>query len=643
MGHLLSQIGVTKQKENQFLQKKIETVEDLLNFFPRKYYDFRVPTKLQDLKENTYVVVHGRVIDVMTGTPNAVEISDADGYHMKIFFFGQSWLVDSIQKNTLMYFGGKIGISGWGVYSMTNPIYVSKYPGGILPVYSKIQGMSDQYLKGKIKEAISFLRATASFDQKEQDARKLGLMEKASAYEQIHRPKDRDSFKKARMRIDFERIYDFYKELHQSVQFSDSIQTVSVKKTDHLESFVKTLPFALTHGQAAAVEMIKQDALAGKRLNAIVSGDVGCGKTLVAIAASVLMWENNLQTVVMAPTLVLAKQHFEEFSNRLSSFGIHVALLTSDQKKKERTEILKKVASGDIEVLIGTHAVLSPELKFRHLGLTVIDEEHKFGVRQKETIMEFDKLGAHHLSMTATPIPRSYAMSVYGDMVKILTIPDKPAGRKETITKHVSCLETALDVIYDEIQKGHQAYLVTPFIEESDNDQFKDIASVATMSIEARKYYSSRAPGVRIACISGDMKQSDILEIVDDFAKGKYDLLISTTIVEVGVNIPNATVIAIMNADRFGLAALHQLRGRVGRNGEQGICLLVSDMDTPRLDTLCTYSSGFDIAEQDLKLRGPGELTGEKQSGDDSQVVIETILRRPKMAAAVRKMIEEEF
>lgn len=643
MGHLLSQIGVTKQKENQFLQKKIETVEDLLDFFPRKYYDFRTPVRIKDLKEDTYMCVAGTVKNVLSGNPNVVEIQDTDGYHMKIFFFGQDYLVNSIQTGSYMYFGGKINLSGWGYYSMTNPVYTSKFKGCIMPVYSKIQGMSDQYLKGKIKDAISFLRATASFDQKEQRARQLGLMQKAAAYGQIHRPTDGALFKKARMRIDYEKIYDFYEELHQSVQFSNSIQTVSATKADQMEQFIKSLPFPLTHGQADAIETIKRNAMKGTRINAIVSGDVGCGKTLVAIAASVLMWENGLQTVVMAPTLVLAKQHYEEFTNRLAPLGIHVALLTSDQKKRERTDILKRVSSGEIQILIGTHSVLSPDLQFKNLGMTIIDEEHKFGVRQKETITEFDKLGAHHLSMTATPIPRSYAMSVYGDMVQILTIPDKPAGRKDTITKHVAKLETALDVIYEEIQKGHQAYLVTPFIEESDNDQFKDIASVTITSAEAQKYYRNNGQTVRIACISGDMKQSDILQIVNDFSRRKYDLLISTTIVEVGVNIPNATVIGILNADRFGLAALHQLRGRVGRNGDQGICLLVSERDTPRLDTLCRYSSGFDIAEQDLKLRGPGDLTGDKQSGDESNAVIESILRRPKMAAAVRKMIEGDM
>lgn len=642
MGHLLSQIGVTKAKEKQFLQKKIETVEDLLNFFPRRYYDFRKATQIRELEEGKMQMVYGEVLDVLPGNPNCLRIMDDDGYSMQIHFFGNSWIFSTVNAGDKLYFGGRVGI--WGLsYSMTNPPYVSKYPGGIVPVYSKITGMSEKYLTEKIKSALALLRANTAFDQKEQRARQLGLMGKADAYAQMHKPKDQDAFKKARMRMDFERIYGFYEDIYQTVRYADSIPAVPVTTAIQTDLFLASLPFSLTKGQRDAIDTIKTSALRGERLNAIVSGDVGCGKTLVAVASSVLMWENGLQAAIMAPTLVLAKQHYQEFTDRLAPLGIKVGLLTSETKKRERTALLKQLETGDMHVLIGTHSILSPELKFHALGLTVVDEEHKFGVQQKELIAEFDKLGAHHVNMTATPIPRSYAMPVYGDTVQIMTIPDMPAGRKVTITKHISCAETAFEAIYDEIQKGHQAYLVTPFIEESDCDQFKDVASVAVMLDKAQKYYRTHHPGVRIASISGDMKQADILKTVDMFAAGQYDLLISTTIVEVGVNIPNATVIAIMSADRFGLAALHQLRGRVGRKGDQGYCLLVSDKDTEKLDVLCRCSSGFDIAEQDMLLRGPGDLTGEKQSGNDSLEAIETILRRPKMAAVVRKMVMEDL
>ena len=640
MGHLLSQIGVTKAKENQFLNKGIESVEDLLAFFPRKYYDYRKATPIKELKEGQTMMVYGEVTNLLAGNPNCARIKDEDGYRMDIFFFGSSWIFNSLNVGDKRYFGGRVGSYGFN-FSMTNPTFVSEYPGGILPVYSKIPGMSEKYLREKICAALGWMRANSTFDQKEQFSKRLGLMGKVEAYAQMHNPKSEELFKKARMRMDFERIYDFYDGLYQSLRYAGSIQTVPITSCAKTDLFLASLPFPLTNGQRYAIDAIRKSAMKGERLNAIVSGDVGCGKTLVAITASVLMWENGFQTAIMAPTLVLAKQHFQEFSTMLAPLGIKVGLLTSDTKKKERTEILAQLASGELHVLIGTHSILSPELKFYHLGLTVVDEEHKFGVRQKELIAEFDKMGAHHVNMTATPIPRSYAMTVYGGTVQILTIPDMPAGRKKTITKQIEREETAFEKIYEEIQKGHQAYLVTPFIEESENDQCKDVAAVSTMMSHAQSYYKKHQQKVRIASISGDMKQADILQTVDEFAAGKYDLLISTTIVEVGVNIPNATIIVVMGAERFGLAALHQLRGRVGRKGDQGYCLLVSDKHTAKLDVMCQYSSGFDIAEQDMKLRGPGDLTGDKQSGLGSQAAIDAILRRPKMAAAVRSLLDE--
>lgn len=267
----------------------------------------------------------------------------------------------------------------------------------------------------------------------------------------------------------------------------------------------------------------------------------------------------------------------------------------------------------------------------------------KGGVKQKETIAGFDALGAHHINMTATPIPRSYAMSVYGNTVDIITIPEMPAGRKVTVTKQVRSDEEVFERIYAELSVGHQAYIVTPFIEESDDEKFKDVASVAMAEAKAKKYYAENHPEVRVAAISGDMKQADILNVIDAFAAHQYDILVSTTIIEVGVNIPNATVIAIMNADRFGLSGLHQLRGRVGRKGDQGYCYLVSQKVSVKLDILCACHNGFEIAERDMALRGAGDLIGERQSGRDSAMAIETILRRPKLAAKVRKVFSEQF
>ena len=639
MAHLLSQINVAPAKEKQFLQKKITSVEELAEYFPRRYYDFRKAKSIAELKEGEMSLVYGTVREIMLdGSPACIVIKDAEGYTMKIFFWGSTWAVKDLQLGDMVYFGGKIGIWGFS-YSMTNPVYVSKYPGKIMPIYSKIKGMSDQFLKGKIQDALKFMEANSAFSQEDQLAKTLGLMPKTIAYRELHLPQNEKSFKNAVRRVDFDHIWQFYEDIHRSQRYAGIVSPQPVKSHEKLDEFIASLPFPLTHGQSAAVASIRDHALNGKKLDAIVSGDVGCGKTLVAISAAVLMWENHLQTSVMAPTLVLAKQHYEEFTERLEPFGVRVALMTSETKKKEKTKLLKELDNGEIDILIGTQSILSPDIRFNALGMTIIDEEHKFGVQQKELLEEFDKLGAHHISMTATPIPRSYAMTVYGESVDIITIPDKPAGRKETITKQIYDHETAFERIYDEIQKGHQAYLITPFIEESESEQFKDIASVDKMLDEATNYYRKNMKNVRIASINGDMRQSDILAVIDAFAAGEYDLLVSTTIVEVGVNIPNATAIVIMNAERFGLAGLHQLRGRVGRKGDQGYCYLVSDKLSQKLDVLCNCSNGFEIAEQDMLLRGPGDLTGSSQTGDQNTKVIETILKRPKMAALIREHI----
>lgn len=639
MGYDLMQLGIPKQKVNQFIKKGVNSIEDLLFYFPRKYYDFREPVLIRNLVEGTVQEVAGKVIWIRSNSfATNVRIRDAEGFEITIAFFGNAWQIRNMQVGETWYIGGKVTISTYDFNpTISNPIYVSKTTGGIMPVYSKITGMSDDYLKQSIRQALSFYQAHTVPAQKDVQAASIRLMPLQMALTQMHQPQSVELFRQAKTRITYEQIYSFYKDLYKNNRFAGLIQPPEIKSESMLDQFIADLPFPLTNGQASAILEIRKAAKNRERMNAIISGDVGCGKTLVAIAAALLMHENHLQTTVMAPTLVLATQHFEEFSQRLSPLGVRVALLTSNTKKKERSELLKRVKSGEIDVLIGTHSVLSPDIQFKNLGMTIIDEEHKFGTRQKELMEELDKLGAHHISMTATPIPRSYALTVYGTAVNIITIPDMPKGRKTVETQHIQKMEEALEKIYQEVQKGHQGYMVVPFVEDSES--LKTVASVASTVAAAEDYYAKHHPGMRVGSISGAMKQADILKTVEAFSAGQFDLLISTTIVEVGVNVPNATMIAILNADRFGLAALHQLRGRVGRKGDQGYCLLVSEKDTQRLDILCTCHNGFEIAEQDMKLRGPGDLIGEKQSGDGSAAAIQAILSHPKLAASIRNFL----
>lgn len=645
MSHLLSQIGVTSQKETQFLSRNIESIEDLAEFYPKKYFDFRAIMPVSAiLTEGDYAIM-GTVIRNSTGMPTKITVVDLSGFSIDLSVYGGSYLTSKIMVGECYVFCGHVSIIGYARQCpvMTTLVAFSKSMSDVCrlyPVYKKIKGMSDEYLKKKINEALSFLKANKTFSQRDQLATSFNLISRTDALTELHVPKKEESFRRAKKRLDFDLMYDFYENMYKSIKYASAV--IPVEVTSHLktDSFMAGLPFCLTVGQKETVAAIIQKAIAGERLNAIVTGDVGCGKTIVAIIAAVLMWENECQTAIMAPTLVLAKQHFEEFTERLTPLGIHIALLTSETKKKERAAILEGLQDGKIDVLIGTHSILSTEIQFKKLGLTIIDEEHKFGVKQKELLAEFDKLGAHHINMTATPIPRSFALSVYGDTLQVLPIADMPAGRKEIITKQFSDTEIVFEELYTEITAGHQAYLVTPFIEDSDSEAFKDIASVSGMMNAAAAYYGKTHPSIRIGSISGDMKQADILQTIGLFANGKLDLLISTTIIEVGVNVPNATTIAIMDADRFGLAALHQLRGRVGRKGDQGYCLLVSNKQSEKLDVLCHCSKGIEIAERDLTLRGPGDLVGDTQTGDMSARAIDVILRRPQMAQLIRDFLK---
>ena len=403
------------------------------------------------------------------------------------------------------------------------------------------------------------------------------------------------------------------------------------------EQLINNLPFALTTDQKTTIESIIEGARDGKRINTLVSGDVGCGKTMIAILSAVLAYENGCQTIIMAPTLVLAQQHYKEIEQYTSQLGINVGLLSTVTKKRERNNLLKTFSEGELDILVGTHSVLSEEVIPHNLGLTIVDEEHKFGVKQKECLEKFSQSGVHHISMTATPIPRSVAMTVYGRGVTVLPIKTMPTGRTPIQTRQCFKCEDAFEMIYDAVQNGRQAFIICPLIHESDSEKFQNVMSVEIIQQRAEKYFAAKPNKVRLGVISGDMKQADIMATMDQFAAHKFDVLISTTIVEVGVNVPNATVMAVMSAERFGLAALHQLRGRVGRGNFQSYCLLCSEKKTERIDIMCSTNDGFEIAERDLQLRGSGDILGEAQSGQSN--IIQLIMQRPNLAQIVKDKI----
>lgn len=631
----LSRIDVSEKKVLQFASKHITSVEELAAFFPRKYYDFRQQTNIRDLQDGMMVRVCGQIKSVSAGSRVEVILNDGTG-NLKLVWFGGCYFYNRMTLGSTWSFCGKVS-EYYGQMMMSQPLYHSESSSSlarICPIYSKITGMSDEYLQKKIYSAISLLSINSPWTEADALAQAMGLMDKMEAVRQMHQPTDGDAWKKANRRSAYNKIYEFYRELYSRQRNKSFCKGRQFVKSDKTKGFIQSLPFPLTTDQQKAIDIVMEATAGEEPLNAMVSGDVGCGKTVVALLSAILAWENGYQSIIMAPTLVLAKQHYEEMSKMAASLGIRFALLTSEAKAAERKRILKGVSNGDIHVLIGTHSVLSPELEFQNLGMTIVDEEHRFGAHQKELLESYDKLGAHHLAMTATPIPRTYASGLYGDSLTFITIETMPSGRKPVITKLDNSRAHVYNLLLEQIHEGHQGYVVCPFIEDSDNEKFKSVMSVKAITTELTQYCRMNAPSVKVACISGDMKQSEIVAVIDQFAAGEIDLLVSTTIVEVGVNVPNATAIAIINAERFGLSALHQLRGRVGRKGDQGYCYLVSKVLNEKLETMTKYHSGFKIAELDMKFRGPGDILGEDQTGDSA--VIDLIMRWPKMSQNVR-------
>lgn len=635
MVHSISLLKMPPAKEAQFAAKGITTLEELVTFFPRKYYDFRAITPIASLVSGAWQCVRGTVIRKTAGKPNKVMIEDIDKNRLSISFFG-AYPFSRIAEGETWFFAGKVS-EYYGSLYMTNPPYVSNRPwevNRVIPVYPKIKGMSQEYLEKKITEAMAISQVATNTTDKDILARKFSLVERQKAIKALHCPESPEQASHAAKRIAFDEIYDFYEEMQRRKLYRPkalSIKSITRTMTD---DFIEHIPFPLTSGQSDAVETVISRISAGERVDSIISGDVGCGKTMVAIILSVFMAENHLQTAVLAPTLVLAKQHFMEFSQFLTPLGINVALMTGESKKKERDVIKNGLGDGSIHVLIGTHAILSSELSFAQLGMAIIDEEHKFGVAQKQALEQYDRIGAHHISMTATPIPRSMASAVFGDETSVIPIKTMPSGRKPIITTMESSLSTVCDKLRSEVKTGHQAYVICPYIEDSGDES---IWSVETATKELSKTLSIH--GITIGSINGSMASKEISSVMDDFSSGKLDILVSTTIVEVGVNVPNATIIAVLSANHFGLSGLHQLRGRVGRGGDQGYCCLLTDRPSAKLNILCHTNDGFTIAEEDIALRGPGDIMGEAQTGDNH--TIQLILKLPKMAAKIREYISK--
>lgn len=645
----LTDIGITPRKASQFASKGIETVTDLLGYYPTKYLDFRNPISFAEGKyhQGEHVAIKGKVVSgrVIDGKHYMLRLTDGNTF-CTVFWFNQPFRTRQFSVGDVIALGGVVSWNEqYNNMTMATPDFVTTDIASafsIQPVYRKIKGMSVEYLEDAIKLAMPYTRECSTETLSLAQMRALRVPPIAEAIHMAHQPTDEKEIRLSRKRRAVDVLYPFCYELEAKKAEAAKVSFCRIKSTwDVLNKMQGVLPFKLTEDQKNAAEYMLTEMEHGERVDTLVQGDVGCGKTVVAEICALAMAMNGFQCAVMAPTVVLATQHYEEFSKILGSFGYKTVFLRSGMKAKEEKSVLAEIESGKAQIIVGTHSVISGKVKYHKLGLTIVDEEHRFGVEQREALKQKAKDGVHNVSMSATPIPRSLANTLYGEGTEIVNIHTMPAGRKPVKTIIWSNENSCYKSVYNQIKEGHQCYIVCPLIEDSDSETLEGVDSVETTYKKLTEWFKPY-PEVTIKAISGDMKAKEVQEGIEAFAQKQANILISTTIVEVGVNVPNATVIVIKNAERFGLAQLHQLRGRVGRSSLQSYCVLLSkDKENERLKTMEATNDGFKIAEKDLELRGTGQILGVKQSGKDA--VMEMALNYPQLYQAVRKQAEIQY
>ena len=620
----LAYIDVTEQKEKQFHSKGIDSIEDLMRYIPRRYEDYSHETGLTAGELNCLILDCHKVDYVNSRVPfiSATCYEPKSGKYIKVTWFNQNFLYKEIKT----YAGRKILLCGkvnfnheYGNFTCANPkIFTDNIKSGmkIYPVYSKIRGMSDDYLMNKAQRAFNYCKIEETLPG--DILQKYGQTELNSAYKMLHKPASMEDVKKGSKRLAFDEILYFALEMELSSRQVSKGSQYNIKTLAAYNKVKGSLPYELTDDQATVLTDMVNTIKDGRRLSALLQGDVSCGKSIVAFLLSIAIADSGYQTAIMAPTQVLARQHYDELSSLLKGTGITCSFYEGTKMKaKEKKEMLSKIKNGEINIVVGTHSLLSKDMEYKDLALVITDEEHKFGVLQKQALIEKAAAGVHSLTMSATPIPRTLSQVIYGNNTSVYTIKQMPKGRQKVKSCATDNRQATYKFIKKEILEGHQIYVVCPAIEH--NEKRDNIKSVE----EILKEYSRIFTEYNIMALTGKNTKDEVSQILHDFKDGQIQILIATTVIEVGVNNPNASVIVIENAENFGLAGLHQLRGRVGRGKTQGYCILYSeDTQNERLSTIVSTTDGFKIAEKDLKMRGTGEFIGTKQSGDDKYISI---------------------
>ena len=591
------------------------TKDDVINYFPYRYNVY-TPVKLRECSEGDTCTITGYVESIpkvffIRKNLNKLSFAFNTGSELvNVTIFNRAYLKPNIRIKSYISVIGKYNRKSNTF--MASDIKLTPITKTVIePVYHLNQGIKRSNFKKLVDE---ILDNTVEIKSNVPDylIEKYNFVNKKEAVTNVHKPKDINSLKKADLHLIYEELFTFMLKVSYLKEKNASDGKFNIKSFDEdkVNNFISSLPFNLTDGQMQAVDDIKGDFLSKKKMNRLILGDVGSGKTIVSFIALYMNMLAGYQGVLMAPTEILALQHF---NNMVGLFGdkLNIQLLTSSTKKGERNKILQNLKNGETQVLIGTHSLLNDELVYNNLGLVITDEQHRFGVNQRQTLQEKGK-DVDVLYMSATPIPRTLALTIYGDM-DITEIRTKPGGRKEIITKIFknSELKNVLEKMLDEIKAGHQIYVVAPLIDDEEDEKM----NVTSLKDKFDVAFNGMVP---TGLLHGKMKPNQKDEVMNSFKNGDTKILISTTVIEVGVDVKNATMMVIFNAERFGLATLHQLRGRVGRNNMQSYCYLISDYDAERLKVLEESNDGFYISEQDFKLRGGGDIFGIRQSGEQS-------------------------
>ena len=603
----------------------ILTLKDLLYYFPRAYDDRTNIKKIEELRGNEYVVLKVQFLSITNPyLPSRVKMTKAratDGTGgIDVVWFQMPYLTKSLKIGEEYILIGQVK-AGYN-FQMTNPEYKKltnqkeMEKGEILPIYSTTKNFTQNSLRKILKKNLKEFSNCLQENIPSEIVEKYKILDRKKALKEIHFPENRKFLEEAKRRFAIEELLVLEMGILQNKYLGGDIferKYNLLDKRELVKKYLKSLNFTLTNAQKKVITEIYKELNEGRFINRLIQGDVGSGKTIVAMTLLLYIVENGYQGVIMAPTEILATQHYLSIKNDFENLGVRTELLTGSVKGKKKEKLLEEIKNGEVKLIIGTHALIEDNVEFKNLGLIVIDEQHRFGVVQRKKLRDKGIL-SNLLVMSATPIPRSLALSIYGDL-DVSIIDELPPGRKPIKTKWINNdadLQKVYNFIAKKLKDGRQAYFIVPLIEDSDKISAK---SVEEYKSEIENVFSDRKIGI----LHGKMKNSEKDQVMQDFKNKKIDILLSTTVVEVGVNVPNASIITIINAERFGLSSLHQLRGRVGRGEHQSYCFLISHSDNDntkaRMRIMEKTNDGFEIAEEDLRLRKAGEIFGTKQSG----------------------------